>query len=419
MQVRRIRMSLPGPWGSDRISTLLKVLITFPNSYPRTAAPNITIEKTISTSDEALRRISSDVDILRSSFLSYQRSSLEAIVRYLLGEQTVEAFLHMLQKDGTLEDSMLLQDPLLNSSDEDEEDGFQGTQFPPLDNSIDDLDVMATINDAQYNVPLPKRCGAVWAHNGTLVCFFPVKQKLFDQSFGASDQAPRSHRAVYEGFGRTHGMRTRKKTPASTLETIEDDDPELFDDSYQSSYSDSSFSSAEYGMPPSHNIPVVAWRGQGLEVFHKLALDGSHRSSADIPDSSSSTASMLISLHDLRDLLPAKQILAAGYVVGNDCESAAHNAHIAMRYGFLDIAETWTLIELILQNVVPLHDPHLTQNNESSFPLMRHHPSLVQNGDSAVDLSCYEDNAAAVPSMKASSNWGHHPYGQQDLIKSL
>ena len=86
-----------------------------------TAAPSLHLEQTASLSDETTDRIYKDSKSIASSFMSQQRSSLEAILRYLLGERNLEESLFWLTKRQESVDLESTQDLDLSSSDEEDE----------------------------------------------------------------------------------------------------------------------------------------------------------------------------------------------------------------------------------------------------------------------------------------------------------
>ena len=417
MQRHKVIVSLSGPWGSERAPTYVKVKIEFPTGYPSTAVPVINIERTTSVADDTLKQILSDLDVLTSAFLSHRRSSLEITLRYLLGEQGLGEILQSLKKHRGSEELVSTQEEALSSSDEDDEAlGFAQTQS----DSGETIDPLAAASNAQYNVPLPKACGALWADNGTLVCFFPAKPdkeaSILDQSLRTS---ARNRNAISEGFGRLHDIFGRRKGHTSTLGTIEDGDSEL--DEYSTSSSESSLSSSGIGLPRHHFMPAMAWRGDGKDAFHKLALDGSQKSSGEIGTANSTIPkpSMFVSLHDLSDLLPSKQRLAEDYEIGNDHEQAAHNASVATKHGCSEIADVWSFIELILLDKVPLQLMHSPRGDGSIITLARRALSSLWEKDSAIDLSFDVDDEGVSPVLLDRINWGSHPFGRRWLVKSL
>ena len=418
VQRGRILVSLSGPWGLGETSTYLKVRIDFPIGYPSTSVPMLSIEKTSSIHDEAFKRILSDVDSLTSAFMSHRRSSLETILRYLLGEQSLEEGLQNLQVNRDGDDVALTQKDELSSSDDDDDDEGLGRYADLQSDSVEAIDPMIVINNAQYNVPLPKACGALWADNGTLVCFFPAKQEkepsILDQSLRSS---ARNRNAISEGFGRLHDFLGRRKATTSTLGTREDGESE-FDD-FETSSSETS-SSQGSGILQHQFAPVLAWEGNGFDKFHKHIPDGSQKSVGDIGtvNSTAPKACMSVSLYDFSDLLPAKQILAKEYEIGNDFQHAARNASVARNYGYSEIADVWSLIGLILQEKVPLQIMRHPLVEGSIISIARRASFSSRNQDSGIDLS-FETGDEEAPPLLDRVNWGSHPFGQRWLVKEL
>ncbi|KAK5069046.1 hypothetical protein LTR16_009682, partial [Cryomyces antarcticus] len=128
-------------------------------------------------------------------------------------------------------------------SSSDEEDGmgpdFNGLQFQDMDTN--GTDILGTAN-ANANVPLPKACGALWAEDGRLVCFFPPKEEnkslLKTIALQSNGRSTRNHK-MFEGFGRLHADSPEPRNVPSSQRGEEDED-ELAEWSTSSSSSDSS-----------------------------------------------------------------------------------------------------------------------------------------------------------------------------------
>lgn len=432
MQRRKIVVSLSGPWGPENTSTYIKTRIEFPSTYPLATAPIVSLEKTASLSEDALTQISSELSEITANFLSRQRSSLEAILRYILGEQTLGESLLWLKKrqvDVDLDSTMDLD---ISSSDEDDEamQAYAGPQVHDMESS----DPMIVKAQAQNNPPLPKACGALWADNGLLVCFFPPKPEkepsLLDLTLKASDRSSKSRNSLFEGFGRVHNASRRKKQAASTLETIESGDSD-FDESLSSS-SGSSSGSDEIGLPRHHFMPGMAWRGDASEAFPGVSLDESQKSSSGMGKTKSTTSrgKNYISIHDYRDLLPAKEHLAKHYIIGQGSHGYAHNARIARENGDLDLADVWGLVDLIMQDKVPLeimndtqgydYAPNVgTSNREPILIIARRAVSKLRAKDSAIDLSYDGGDESIALNIRAPVKWGDHPFGRRYLVNML
>lgn len=421
VQRRRIQVFLSGPWGPEKSSTYLKARIDFPNNYPMTAAPSLHLEQTASLSDETTDRIYKDSKSIASSFMSQQRSSLEAILRYLLGERNLEESLFWLTKRQESVDLESTQDLDLSSSDE--EDEGLGRYVGDQNGSMEASDPMITVSNAQYNVPRPKACGALWAEDGRLVCFFPLKQEkessLLDLSIRASDRSSGSRKNIFEDFGRLHNDSARQKRGASTLETIESGDS---DAEYSSTFSSSSSSSLDnMGLPHHHFMPSMAWRGDVFEAHRGLAVDDSQKSSGDgvFAKSNVMVSGNYIAIHDLTQLLPAKKYLAKAYTIHEGSNGCAHNSRIARENGDSELAEVWSFVELIIQENVPLESKFIPWSDAPVMVVARHAASRLKPRDSAIDLSFDAAQEDRQPSRRGFVKWGDHPLGRRWFVDSL
>lgn len=423
MQRRRIQVSLSGPWGSERSSTYLKARIDFPTNYPAAAAPSLTLEQTASLSGETANQIYMDAKSIASSFMAQQRSSLEAMLWYLLGERNLEESLLWLKKRQESVDLESAQDLDLSSSDE--EDEGLGRYAGGQDESMEASDPMIAVSNAQYNVPLPKACGALWAEDGRLVCFFPPKEEkessLLDLSIKASDRSSGSRKNIFEDFGRLHNDSARQKRGASTLETIEsgDSDPEY--SSAFSSSSSSSSSSDNMGLPRHHFMPSMAWRGDMFEAHQGPAVDDSQKSSGDtgFAKSTVTMSGNYVAIHDVTQLLPVKKHLAQAYTIHGGSNCCAHNSRIARESGDLDLADVWSFVELIIQEKVPLESKVIPGSDAPVMVIARRAASRLKPRDSAIDLSFDAAQEDKQPSLRGSVKWGNHPLGSRWFVDSL
>lgn len=422
MQRRKIEVSLSGPWGLEKSSTYLKARIDFPANYPITAAPSLTLERTAALSDGITDQICMDAKSIASTFMSQQRSSLEAILRYLLGERNLEESLLWLKKRQESVDLESTQDLDLSSSDEEDEglNRYAGEQTESMEAS----DPMIAVSNAQYNVPIPKASGALWAEDGRLVCFFPPKQEkessLLDLSTKASDRSSRSRKKIFEDFGRFNNDSTRQKRGASTLETIEsgDSDPEYSSASLSSS---SSSSSDDIGLPRHYCMPSMAWRGDMSEVYQGPAFDDSQKSSGGtgVARTTVMMSGNYVAVYDLTQLLPAKKHLAEAYKIHDGSSGCAHNSRIARESGNLDLADVWSFVELIIQEKVPLQSRVIPGSNAPVMVIARRAASRLKPRDSAIDQSFDAAQGDKQPSLRGSVKWGNHPLGRRWFVDSL
>lgn len=421
MQRRRVQVSLSGPWGPEKSPTYLKARFDFPTKYPSAAAPSFTLEQTASLSDQTTDQIYVETQLIASSFMFRQKSSLEAILQYLLGERNLEESLLLLKERHESVDLESTQDLDLSSSDEEDEGlgRYAGDQVESMDAS----DSMIAVSNARYNVPLPKACGALWAEDGRLVCFFPPKQEkepsLLNLSGKASDRSSGSRKKMFDDFYRLHNDPVRQKRGASTLETIESGDSDPEDSSTFSSSSSSS--SDNVGLPRHHYMPSMAWRSDAYEAHQGPAVDGSQKSSGDTGFAKSIVISSgnYIAIHDLTQLLPAKKHLAAAYAIHSGSSGCAHNSRAARESGDLDLADVWSFVELIIQERVPLESKAIPGSNAPAVIVARHPFSRLKPKDSAIDLSFDAAQEDTHPGLRGAVKWGDHPLGRRWFVESL
>ena len=420
MQHRRIQVSLSGPWGPEKTFIYIKARIDFPTKYPDSAALSLNLEQTASLSDETIDQIYMDVVSIASSFMSQQRSSLEAVLRFLLGERNLEECLLWLKKRQESVDLDSTQDLDMSSSDEGDEN--LGRYAGEQDESMEASGSMIAVSNAQYNVPLAKACGALWAEDGRLVCFFPPKKEkessLLDLNMKASDRSSGS-RKNFGDFGRPHNDAARQKRGASTLETIESGDSGSETTSTFSSSSSSS--SGDTGLPRHYFMPSMAWRADMLEAHQGLAVDESQKSSGDtgLAKSTVTIFGNYVSIHDLSQLLPAKKHLAKAYTVHDGSSGCAHNSRVARESGDLDLADVWSFLELIIKEEVPLKSKVIPGSDVPVVVIAHRAGSRLRPRDSAIDLSFDATQEDKTSGQRGSVKWGSHPLGRRWFVDSL
>ncbi|KAL8949472.1 MAG: hypothetical protein Q9222_004420 [Ikaeria aurantiellina] len=421
MQDRRVVVSLNGPWGLERASVYTKCIIEVPRDYPGDEAPSINLESTAGITDETMLQATSEVQRVAFAYQERQMHSLEAILRYLLGEQSYDSTLALLKALPTKPFIDLDQKDELSSSDEEEEEGRQPTdiQVPGLESS----DGMLAVANAQYNVPLPKACGALWAENGRLVCFFPPKVErppsfLQSMSVKSGDWSSKHRKNLIEGFGHLRSNSPMSKRTSSDLETIESGDSDFEDSSGTSSSSSSS-----NGLPTIYPrmMPVLAWREGFPESNRAMSIDDSQRSTGVIGQSKSTlqSAKNFVSIYDYAELLPSNRHLAQDYILRPRDRCCAHNAAVARQNGQLDLADIWALIGLIMKDEVPLEQMQPSQGTDSISLIAHRVVSPLRSRDSAIDLSYDSQDEKDQKNHRRGIYWGHHPFGSRWLVDAL
>ena len=410
---RKATISLHGPWGAEGDSLFLKVDIKFPVDYPKDSMPLFTVQKTAAVTDELSSNISAELRTIAETYLSRKRGCLEGVVRYLLGESTLEeSIAWILGEAGETVKSPVNGELEGESSDEDEV-GLSRSQ---------DLGMSSELlrpPNANVMVPVAKACGALWAQDGRLVCFFPPKKDksaAFLENLGFKEMA-RLSRAdkVFEGFGRLQANSPGPQVGALAPNAEEASD--YSDDSDEETSSSSGSSDILSGLPNRFPTPRTWRSGGGLGFPRPKSTDNSQLSTAAgmTNKSSSEAPKNVVSIHDFSDMLPAKRKLAHKYrISGKGTDVCAYNASVALDAGYHELAHIWGLVKLILHNKEAIALPF------SDFP--QHSMSgQIQRRDSAVDMT-YDFRDQGQGSKRPTNSvipWGEHPFGSKWLVPSL
>lgn len=408
ISARSVVVSLNGPWGAENSFVHVKVLIRFPTRYPEASPPVYKFEKTSSIPDLHFNKMAYATRTISEGYASLGRGSLEVILCYLLGERSLEESIERLNEERNAIKLGLTGE--LEESSSDEEDGVVPTypQTPNHELDMSSTDISGALN-RNVNVPLPKHCGALWAPDGRLVCFFPAKEEnrmsLATLNFITTQESPRSRR-LFEGFGQLHDhsplrkvSRGRSSSGSSASDSAES--------SESSSDSTSSSGLPLYG-PHSQLLPM--WGDVPQKRPHARSLEISLRSSIPtLLKHKSGNPKLHIALHNMDDLLPAKRVLANEYVVfGEGLAVCSQNAQVASKWGFQSLADIWNLAGLILCNEVPLEIMPQRYRKEEIVVLARRAMVQVARKDSGLDLR-FDETINSKPQLKGRVKWGHHP----------
>ncbi|KAL4870443.1 hypothetical protein BDV12DRAFT_165959 [Aspergillus spectabilis] len=409
---RKATISLHGPWGADGASLFIRVDIKFPPDYPRDSVPSFVVQKTSAVTEQLASKILAELHTIAETYLSHKRGCLEGVVRYLLGESSLEESIAWILG----ETAETVKSPTNGhvggdeSSDEDEV-GLSQSQDLAMSSEL-----IRPVN-ANVMVPRARECGAVWATDGRLVCFFPIKKdksaySLENLGFKEMTRLSRSD-VVFERFGR---FETSSPGPRATgtIASTDDGASEYSDDSEAETSSSSGSSGILSGLQHRFQTPQT-WRSAGsLGIYRPRSTDNSQRSTVGgLTTRSTDTPQNVIALHDLSSLLPAKRELASRYrICGKVVDVCAHNAAVALDLGYHELARIWGLVQLILHE------------NESSRPRLvrniRNKASHIQRKDSAIDLSydtLHDDQFSRTTT--GIIQWGNHPFGGHWLIPAL
>ncbi|KAJ6008654.1 hypothetical protein N7522_003670 [Penicillium canescens] len=403
---RKITISLNGPWGADGASLFLKVDIKFPVSYPKSAIPTFALQKTAAVTDAWAAKMTAELRTIAETYMSRSRGCLEGTVRYLLGESSLEeSIAWILGETGDNVKSPVNGELEGESSDEDE---VGMTQSQELGMSSE---LLRPVN-ANVMVPVAKACGALWANDGRLVCFFPPKKdkssELFEtMGFKEMSRWSRGDK-VFEGFGRLQTNSPGPRGGMGTIASTDDGASSDSDDSYSETSSSSGSSDMLSGLPTRFPAPQT-WRSAGSYGMHRpRSTDNSQRSTGGGATVKSDAPQNIISIHDLSDLLPVKRELASQYsICGKGPDVCAHNAAVALDAGCYELAQIWGLIKLILH----------VRKNPGSLPesgLLQRRMQRKGSGLGGIGKDgLYRDLTGSI------IRWGDHPLGSHWLVPAL
>ncbi|KAI9809114.1 MAG: hypothetical protein M1825_002403 [Sarcosagium campestre] len=425
VQKREATIAVNGPWGHGGSIVYVKMETSFPTKYPESEPPVFRLERTSSIPDETLDKVVDALNTIAGRYVTKGRGCLEAVICYLLGERGIEESTPWPfdQTEAVASDDV----EAAMSSDDEEDEGADvaenGTQF--LEASGADLGPVTS----NSNVPLPKSCGAAFTPDGRLVCFFPRKTSVRDAVTGAwasrgkEDVFP-SKRA-FERFGR---LQTGSMNRALKINSIHEESEEGYDSAEGSaeSSSDSSSSSGEEDSP-SDIYGLPNWRRTNkASIFSQTrSTDYSQRSigaeSVSVKGNRRSSINV-VSIHDLGSLLPCKRVLADEYAVFGDGPGVCrHNAEVAEKHGFQDLADVWNLARLILYNRIPLEVMEQHYRREPILVVARKAARSTARRDSGLDLAFDEADVEGTKpvDLLGRVKWGSHPLGGAWIVDTL
>jgi WD40 repeat protein len=425
VQRRKATISLHGPWSADNGSLFLKLDIKFPHDYPRSAIPSFHIQKTSAMTDQLASKFTSELQTIAETYKTGHKGSLEAILLYLLGERTVEDSLALASDGREHEDKVDAgEDDLSGEVSSDEDDEVVGN-FQTQEMDLSTSELLRPVN-ANANVPVAKACGALWADNGKLVCFFPPKADKLVSVFGSLglkelDRNSRSDK-IFEGFGRLQASSPGHRKTAETITTFDDGASDVSDDSVPTSSSSSGSSDLLTSLPNRFQTQGFRQRNLGLQRSH--SADHSQRSTTALSTlkSASDAPRNIVSIHHFEDLLPSKRNLAKQYrIFGSGPEICAHNAEVASQHGNQDLAQVWSLIKLVLFNAVPLEEFSMPHSAQEVAVIAQQALKTLKRKDSGIDLSFDSHLPAASPKVSKHGRvrWGKSPLGGRWLVPAL
>lgn len=419
---RKATVSMHGPWGPENSSIFLKVDIKFPFDYPRTLIPTFHVQKTAAVTSQLASTITGGLRAIAEAYVSKKKGCLEGALRYLLGEHTVEEIVNLVQSEA----GDAVKSPDMLGGDESSDDDEEVDQFQGPDLGLSSSELLRPVN-ANVRVPVPKLCGALWANDGRLVCFFPPrreKQASFLGSMGLREMTRLSRsEKVFEAFGRlqTNSPGPRRSGGATTGGATATDDgtSDYSDDSSDESTSSSGSSGLLGSFPPQFNA-ANTWKSGSIGFSRPKSIDNSQHSTTGIgtSKSASDTSHTTIHIHDLSDILPAKRSLAMRYrILGDGSSICTHNKTVAAEFGYYDIAYVWGLLQLILQT----QPASQTKADTDSSLTIRRAAGGSGRRDSGVDMNydLHRGRKSSLVNRFSKFNWGDHPLGARWLIPSL
>ncbi|KAI5778688.1 hypothetical protein EDC01DRAFT_673029 [Geopyxis carbonaria] len=412
---RTCTVSLTGPWGIHSKWIFIRVVVTFPEEYPADgrSIPEFVLEKTNIIPDENIQIIDAELKRISSAHVTRRRVCLESCLCYLLGERADNAAFVGSDEE---EDSSTDDEEIINSGVNDEEEGI----------------VSSIHRTNQASVPLPKTCGAMWAQDGRLICFFPPKEERPKNSLLSSLAIREAERTssrnnvnrLFEGFGRLY-------MDAPSKSRRDNDEDYVTDSSYTSS-DDSS--DDDTGIHP----PTLGWHLRGGSSITKAfrrggSTDRSTQRSTGTGVKTVTGAAVIsksvVSLHDMSHILPAKKSLATDYRVGEGPDVCRHNAIVAERNGCMELADVWRLVEMVLSNDIPLEiypspRSRLGDWGEKIMVMARRASMERTRRDSGLSLEFDSEGedflmGASDTEFWGRVKWGGHPMGGRWLIDEL
>jgi len=409
---RRIKVCFNGPWGDydpateDAKLAFLRFTIKFPTGYPkaiesvqsgtvvaRIPTPlEIEFEKTTaSISRGNQEELINNMHRIADTCANQQKEALEAVLSYALGERALDDSLDLADDDDPLGDLGPLPGES-SSEDEDHEGEF--------------TDGVMQSSHTNANIPLPIQCTARFSVDGTLVVarIPTVKSAPGPEAFRL--QITRSLRQgglkndIFDSFGRFTYHRSEGSDDGSS--------PTSSVGSWETSSSPSS--SSDSGHARNAHIgnfqPPLAWQKAASRFQSRNSLPSSSGLRKQSPKTRS-TVSILYSAID--KLVPSKRVLAEEYrIFGPGPNICEHNAEVARRHGFEDLADIWMLCKLILSDEVPLEILPQQYRRDQVLVLARRALVRIKRKDSGLDLRFDESDSVTNPKLRARVKWGHH-----------
>ena len=417
---RFVIVSMRGLLDSNEASSHLTCRFEFPTSYPVESPPRMTIEKTVSSDEALLRKLHEDVRLIGNSYAIVHRSSLEVLLRYLQGDQTLDEALYWSKNQNEENIVEIAADQDSSSDEEDESGGFNESQADEFGLSSSGL-ISATAN---INTPLPKTCGAVWAANGKLVCFFPPKEEKHNALttvFGLNEHSSllKGQRIVFDGFGNIH-QSFNGISQVSSVGNRDETDSLASSDASSSGRSSSISSLSSKGF---HN-PGIRFSSNFFEneAFGLRSAELNKPTDETLQSAGSFSlhkvpnlySRSVVSLHDLESLLPSARALATDYS-NYGHKACAKNGEIALLHGREHLATVWSLMDLLLYDNAQYDLWSKHNKQEETTPIS----AMDTRSTAKKGMVGLRNNIKSSRQAYRRVSWVQHPFGASMLVRRL
>ncbi|EGY19855.1 WD repeat-containing protein [Verticillium dahliae VdLs.17] len=415
-----LNASLNGPWGRDGETIFLKVKVDIPTNYPKTRAPKFFVEKTSFMPAETHRRIEHEVHQLAHQFLDRKQNCLDVAFSYLLGEVDLETSTTFFKNVKDLDDPMdgLADDSSSEDSDNDIPAGGSASMSQDLTASTE-IDNTLTPNNRPVIPPLPRFCGARFASDGRLVCFFPTKEEKAKALMFIPPESMKERpkgEPVFASFGRLgHDSPPRRYGNDETSATEEQSDSDESESSSSSSGSEStSMHKMNLWYQPRQRFRRTWSENRSVRSSGGGTGVGTGTGTGSLRRRPGGKPRNIITLHDLSEILPAKRTLAREYAIfGDGAEVCEQNAKVAEKYGHGDLMNVWRYLGLLLRRDIPLEPLDHDQRDDSILVIARNTVAR-HRGDASPG-----GTGPPTTNLSGRVKWGNHPLAKDFVNKLL
>ncbi|KAI1433712.1 WD repeat-containing protein [Xylaria sp. CBS 124048] len=413
-----LRASLKGPWGHNGDTIYIKVAVDVPAGYPKGKIPRFIIEKTALMTEDTYKKLDQEVNQLADQFSKTRQNCLDVAFSYLLGEVDLSNSDTFFKNVRDLDDDFGgIEDE--SSSEEEDNDILAGRSIGLSQEMTASTELDASLGPVHRQTipPNPRTCGARFANDGRLVCFFPTKEekaRVFPIPTDGFRDRPKDE-PMFAGFGRL-------QQDSSPRHKVLNDETSGTDDQSDSEASDDSSSSSDFESTYLNKINM--WYLPGRRFRKALSGTFSIHSSGGGTGVGTGTGTAtsrrraakpknIISIHDISGELPSKRELAKEYIIfGDGTDVCEHNALVAEKYGQVDLADVWRYAGLLLRKDIPLQLLVGEKQNTEKLSIARNAVARFRNSRSSVSRSNSDKT------LSGRVKWGQHPLAKR-LINGL